>query len=194
MAVPQAPFVSRLDEAEGDFKVSLRAAVREQRDLAVEKLRQRYAPKLTRLQERIRAAEQRVEVEQSQYTQKRAQTAISIGATVVGALFGRKLGSLGNVGRATTAMRGAGRAASERGDISRAKEKAGVLRTQLKELERTFEDDIEALEGAVNVEDLDVAEMRVTCRKTDLDIQPLIVVWTPWRVGPDGIAEPAYDV
>ena len=145
-------------------------------------------------QDRIRAADRRVEVQQSQYTQKRAQTAISIGATVVGALFGRKLGSLGNVGRATTAMRGAGRAASERGDISRAKEKASVIRAQLKELEEKFEDDIETLEGAIDVDDLDVTEMRVACRKTDLDIQPLMVVWTPWRVGPDGIAEPAYDV
>jgi hypothetical protein len=36
---------------------------------------------------------------------------ISIGATVVGALFGRKLGSVGNVGRATTAMRGVSRSA-----------------------------------------------------------------------------------
>ena len=139
--------VSRPGEAEGDFKVSLRAAVREERDLAVEKLRQRYAPKLARLKERIRAADQRIEVEQSQYSQKRAQTAISIGATVVGAMFGRKLGSMGNVGRATTAMRGAGRAAREQGDIGPAKEKASALRTQLTELERKFEDDIEALEG-----------------------------------------------
>ena len=186
--------VSQPGQAEGDFKVSLRAAVREQRDLAVEKLRQGYAPKLARLQERIRAADQRIEVEQSQYSEKRAQTAISIGATVVGALFGRKLGSLGNVGRATTAMRGAGRAASERGDISRAKEKAGVLRTQLKELEGRFEDDIDALEAAIDIDTLDVTEIRVACRKTDLDIHPLTVVWTPWRVGPDGIAEPAYDI
>ena len=186
--------VSQPGETEGDFKVSLRVAVREQRDLAIEKLRRRYSPKLARLQDRIRAADRRVEVQQSQYTQKRAQTAISIGATVVGALFGRKLGSLGNVGRATTAMRGAGRAASERGDISRAKEKASVIRAQLKELEEKFEDDIETLEGAIDVDDLDVTEMRVACRKTDLDIQPLMVVWTPWRVGPDGIAEPAYDV
>ena len=92
-------------------------------------------------------ADQRIEVEQSQYSQKRAQTAISIGATVVGAMFGRKLGSMGNVGRATTAMRGAGRAAREQGDIGPAKEKASALRTQLTELERKFEDDIEALEG-----------------------------------------------
>ena len=43
----------------------------------------------------------RVEVDQSQYKQKKMQTAISFGATVVGALFGRKLGSVGNVGRPT---------------------------------------------------------------------------------------------
>jgi hypothetical protein len=42
-------------------------------------------------------------VEQSQYKQKKMQTAISFGTTVVGALFGRKLGSVGNVGRAATA-------------------------------------------------------------------------------------------
>ena len=194
MAVPQAPLVSKPGKKEGDFKASLRAAVREQRDLAVEKLRQRYAPKLARLQERILLADQRVEVDQSQYSQKRAQTAISIGATVVGALFGRKLGSVGNIGRTTTAMRGAGRAARERGDIARAKDKASVLRAQLLELERKFEDDIEALLGAIDVDELDISEMRVACRKTDLEIQPLMVVWTPWRVGPEGIAEPAYDV
>jgi hypothetical protein len=91
-------------------------------------------------------------------------------------------------------MRGAGRAASERGDINRAKEKASVLRAQLKELERKFEDDIEALERTIDIDALDVTEMRVACRKADLDIQPLNVVWTPWRVGPDGIAEPAYDI
>ncbi len=91
-------------------------------------------------------------------------------------------------------MRGAGRATRERGDISRAKEKASVLRARLKELEQQFEDDIEALEGSIDLDTLDIREVRVACRKTDLDIQPLMVVWTPWRVGRDGIAEPAYDV
>ena len=41
--------------------------------------------------------------------------------------------------------------------------------------------------------ELEVKELRVACRKTDLEIQPLMLVWTPWRVGPDGIAQPAYD-
>ena len=185
--------VSQASETEGDFKARVRDALREQRDLAVEKLRQRYAPKLARLEDQIRRAEQRVDVEQSQYSQKKSQTAISIGATVVGALFGRKLGSLGNLGRATTAMRGAGRAARERGDIGRAKERVGTLRQRMNDLEEKFETDLDKLESKSDVGNLEVKELRVACRKTDLEIQPLMLVWTPWRVGPDGIAQPAYD-
>ena len=185
--------VSSIGESEGDFRVRLRDSIREQRDLDIEKLRRRYAPKLAKLQERIQTAERRLEVEQEQYSQKKTQTAISIGATVVGALFGRKLGRVGNLGRATTAMRGAGRAARERGDISRAADKIGALRGQLKDLERDFQDDVEEHEQPVDVDTLDIAELRVTCRKTDLDISALALVWTPWRVGSDGIAEPAYE-
>ena len=185
--------VSQPGETEGDFKARLRDAVREARDLAIEKLRGRYAPKLARLQDRIRSAERRVEVEQEQYSQKKTQTAISIGATVVGALFGRKLGSIGNLGRATTAMRGAGRAARERGDITRAKEKAALQRRQLTDLEQQFEDDIGTLQASVDVEALEVKELKVACRKTDLEIQPLTLVWAPFRVDASGIAESAYD-
>ena len=68
-----------------------------------------------------------------------------------------------------------------------------MLRDQLKDLERRFRDDIAERKGAIDVEALDITELRVACRKTDLEIQTLMVVWTPWRVGTDGIAEPAYE-
>ena len=90
-------------------------------------------------------------------------------------------------------MRGAGRAALERGDISRAADKIGALRGQLKDLERDFQDDVEEHEQPVDVDTLDIAELRVTCRKADLDVSALALVWTPWRVGSDGIAGPAYE-
>ena len=188
------PLISRPGDTERDFKARLRDAVREDRDLAVEKLRRRYAPKLARLQDRITKAEQRVDVEREQYSQKKTQTAISIGATVVGALFGRKLGSLGTLGRATTALRGTGRAAQQRGDISRAQERVGLLRQQLQELEQEFEDDRDQLQSAVDVESLDVKELKIACRKTDLDIQPLMFMWVPFRVDTAGIAQPACDL
>lgn len=186
--------VSLVGEGAGAFRGRLGDALRQDRDLRVEKLRKRYAPKLTRLQDQVARAQQRVEVEQSQYKQKKMQTAISFGATVVGALFGRKLGSVGNVGRAASAMRGAGSAAKERGDIARAGERLETLQQRLVELEETCQGELDALRGSVDIDALTVTEVKVAPRKADLDIEPLLLVWTPWRVGSDGSAHPASGV
>ncbi len=53
------------------------------------------------------------------------QTAISFGATLLGAFTGRKLLSSGTLGRATTTMRDVGRSVDESGDVKRAEETAG---------------------------------------------------------------------
>ena len=183
---------SELGEAEGAFRVRVRDAAREQRDVEIEKLRRKYAPKLRTLQDRIARAEKKVETERSQYSQKKTQAAISLGATVIGALLGRKLGSVGNLGRATTTMRGAGRASRERDDIAIAKERVGELRAQRDDLEARFQDDLTALEAPIDVAALKLSEVRIAPRKGDLDIAPLALAWAPWCVDPDGIARPAF--
>src|SRR5262249_55149542 len=53
--------ISKPGEAERDFRVRLQHAAREERDGEADKLRERYAPKVSALQERIRKAEQAVE-------------------------------------------------------------------------------------------------------------------------------------
>ena len=72
---------SKPGESEAEFRGSLRHVLREQRDLQVEKLRKRYAPKLARLEERIRTAEARVGKEQEQVKQQKLQTMVSMGAS-----------------------------------------------------------------------------------------------------------------
>jgi hypothetical protein len=179
-------------EGEGDFRVRLRQLLHERRDLEIEKLRKRFAPKLRRIQERIRRAETRVAKEQSQYQQQKMQTAVSLGATVLGAIFGRKLTSVGNVGRATTAARGAGRAARERGDIARAQENVEALRAQLVELEREFEESLEDARTDVDATVLELEEFAIRPKKADISVERVALVWTPWRVSKDGFADPDF--
>jgi hypothetical protein len=184
--------ISRPDQSEAEFRAQLRQLLREKRDVELEKLRKRYAPKLARLAERIRKAEQKIERERSQYKQQKMRTMVSVGATVLGALFGRKLGSLGNVGRASTAARGASRTASERRDISRARDDADVLEEQLQELEAEFEGRLEAVRDPLAEEDLAFEELPIRPRKSDLNVERVALVWTPWRVDAEGIAEPDF--
>src|SRR6185295_19289250 len=94
-------------ESERDFRVRLQQLAREQRDQAVEKLRQKYAAKFAQLEERKRRAEQAVAREAEQAKDQKYQTAISFGATLLSSFMGRKSGSV--LGRATTAARGVSR-------------------------------------------------------------------------------------
>jgi hypothetical protein len=190
---PKLKALSQPGESEGDFRVRLRQLLHERRDLELEKLRKRYAPKLARLQDRIRSAEARLEREEDQYRQQKMQTVISVGATVLGALLGRKLASARSVGRATTAMRGAGRAASEREDIGRAREDLEVLQQKLGGLEVEFEKALEGVREGSEAEDLVCEEMKVLPRKSDLSVEPVVLAWTPWQVDRQGIAEPVYE-
>jgi len=127
--------ISRPDETEGDFKVRVHDGARASRDQAVEAVRQKYAAKRAALAERLRRAESATARESEQSTQQKIQTAVSIGATLMGALFGRKAISVGNLGRATTAARGVGRTMKEAGDVQRASETADAVRAQVKELD-----------------------------------------------------------
>lgn len=173
------PLVSAPGEDEGAFRIRIREALRAARDAEVEALRARFAPRLARLRDRSAAAEERVAREQEQYSQRKVQAAISLGASVLGTLFGRKLGSATNVGRAATAARGVGRAADERRDVARAGERADELREQLASLERELEVELAKRQALPDVAALRLAEKRVAPRKSDIDVRPLTLVWAP---------------
>jgi hypothetical protein len=180
--------VSRPGVPEGEFRAQVRQLLHEKRDRELAKLRKRYAPKLARLNERIRRTEQRVERERSQYRQQKLQTVVSVGATLLGALFGRKLASTTNVGRATTAARGVGRASRERGDVGRAVEDLETLRTKLDELGAQFEEQLGAVRRQSDGDEPVCREREIRARKGDLTVERVTLVWTPWRIDTQGIA------
>jgi hypothetical protein len=189
---PELKLASEPDESERDFRVRVSQLAHEQRDQAIDKLRQKYAPKLAALQDRIRRAEQQVESQKSQAGQQTLQTALSFGKTVLGALFGRKLASATNVNRAASSMRSASRVARERGDVARAKESVNDLQERLAELEQGFQRETEQLKGRWQPDQLAIDAAPLRPRKSDISISTVALVWTPWHVDDAGIAQPAW--
>ncbi len=179
-------------ETAADVRIRAREAVRERRDEQLEKLRKKYAPKLHRLEERIRKAEDKVGREKDQFQSQTMQTAISVGATVLGALLGRKAVSVGTVGRATTAARGATRAARERDDIARAQRDLGALREELAELEAEFQEQTTELGGSIDPETVEITEQVVRPRKADITVRRVGLTWLPVWVDANGVATDAW--
>ncbi|HVO85290.1 MAG TPA: ATP-binding protein, partial [Syntrophobacteria bacterium] len=190
---PTMKALSRPGESERDFRLRLQQGGREERDQTVERLRQKYAPKIAALEERIRRAEQTVARESAQVSQQGIQTAISIGATLLGALMGRKAVSTSTLGRATTAMRGAGRVLREREDVGRAQENLAALQQQLADLEGEFKAEADAT--ATSKDPLTEALEPVTVRPTkqNISIRLVALAWAPWWKTGDGEPTPAWE-
>ena len=176
----------------GDFKVRLEQAVSEKRDEATDKLKKKYASKFSTLRDRIRRAEDKVEVEEEQYKNSRVTGMLSMGTTLMGALFGRKTLSVTNARRAGTSMRAMGRSSKEKSDIGRAKDNLEELMIKFEDLENQFNEDVDEVGEKLAVDNMEFEELEVPPRKSDISIEQFGICWMPYVVDSSGIAEPAY--
>ena len=185
--------VSQPGETEGAFRGRIAHLAREERDLAVEKLRDKYASKLATLEDRVRRAEARIEKEEEEYRSAKMSSMVSIGSTIVGALFGRKKLSVTNIGRAGSSMRSVGSASKQKGDIARAEDELQAQQEKLLEMELELEEEIAELEREFEPENLDLEEVSVRCLKTHTTVNEFGLAWTPWEVDRTGIAQPLFE-
>jgi hypothetical protein len=174
--------LSRPGEGQRDFRARLQQAARERRDLAVKRLRTTYAARITALDEKARRAEQAVARESEQATQSQVQVAVSLGATILGALLGRKAVSTSTVGRATTTVRGAGRAMKERQDIGRAQANLEAVRQQKADLESQLNAEVDKLATSLDPLSAELETISIKPTKQNIAVRLVTLVWTPsWR-------------
>jgi len=190
---PSLKQVSQPGESEGEFRVRLQQAAREQRDILKDRLQEKYAPKLAALDERIRRAQQAVDREAEQARGAQMQTAISVGATVLGALFGRKKFGSETIGKATTAVRGVGRSIDQSGDVGRAKDTVESLRQQSADLQAEFQAEIDALETTVDPQSEVLETLTVRPKKADVAARLVALSWTPVWVDAQGGETQAFE-
>lgn len=179
---PTTKDVSKPGESERDFRIRLQQSGRELRDKAAESLRQKYAPKITTLQDRIRRAEQMKAKQQAESRSSQVQAAISVGASILGAFLGRKTISATNIGRATTAIKSAGRVMKESQDVGYAEENVAALQQQLADLEAQFKAESDALAAATDPLNEKLETISIKPAKSNIAVKLVALAWTPqWR-------------
>ncbi|MEA3412168.1 MAG: ATP-binding protein [Pseudomonadota bacterium] len=174
------------------FQKLVRQKLRERRDIEVEKLRAKYAPRLATLKDRIQRARESLDKERSQHREQQLNTAISLGTTILGALFGRKTVSAGSIGRAASTARRAGRVGRERDDVERAVERLEQSSQKLEAMGQEFEEAVDELGTKWTFTEDRISELIVRPRKTDTTIDRVGLLWVPWYVGEDGKASPGW--
>ncbi len=176
---PALGLLSRPEEEEREFRIRMGEAAREQRDALTERLRAKYAPRIEALSERLRRARQAVARETEQQKQQRVQTAVSVGATILGAFIGRKAASYSTLDRATTAARGASRSAKEAQDVRRAEESVAVLEAQLADLESQFRNEVGGLTAGIGMDE-PLERMSLKPKRAQIGVQLVGLAWVPY--------------
>ncbi|HOL46181.1 MAG TPA: ATP-binding protein [Candidatus Saccharicenans sp.] len=181
--------MSKPGESETDFRIRLTQLAREKRDEALDKLRQKYASKISRLEKQYLTAQQRLQREEEQYKEKVAQSAISAGATIFGAILGRKSYQ---VGRATTTARSASRAYYEKMDIKRAQEQVELTRARLEEIEKELQREADQIVSLYDPAGEQLETVALRPKKKDLALIWSGLLWLPvWHLA-SGNQEPGF--
>ena len=188
---PSLKATSLPGESERDFRIRLRQEAREHRDELIENLKKKYTPKIQRLEDRIKAAEIRVERETEQARQQKLQTAISLGATLFNALVGNKKISQSTLGRAATTAGRAGKILKEGKDIDRARESANQLRERLLEMQEMLKEEIEHIELSIDPATEEFDSKIIKPKKMNISVSLVTLVWIPYYLDSKGGISPA---
>jgi hypothetical protein len=163
---------------EGEFRARVALAVREKRDAAVEALRKKYASRLSSLEDRERRASQKLEREKAQASNQTVSSALAVGGSLLGALFGGgRRGS--SISKASTAARSVSRASKERADVAHAETDAQAVREQIEALNAELEAEVSQLESEFDPAAIPVEMRPVKPRKADIAVDDVALVWVP---------------
>ncbi|MBL8890994.1 MAG: ATP-binding protein [Planctomycetaceae bacterium] len=183
---------SKPGESEREFRVRLRQGFLEQRDLQTEQLRKKFGPKLTALEAKIQRAKEKIEAEQSRQSQRKWDTALTMGQTILGALMGKKAISATTVSRTASTIKKAGQAAAGQTKMKHAEDSLEGLIEAKQELEMEFQQAVEAIESEWNAAEIPLTQVEIKPKKSDLAVLKQQFVWLPFAVDVTGMATALY--
>lgn len=160
-------------ETEEAFRNRLALPAREARDVAVMKLRQKYATKQMALNKQQITAQAATEREASQASGSLLNAGLAIGGALLSAFTGRKVLSATNLSRVATAVRRVGQVGKERQDSATAQQKLALVQQQIADLEAQLQEDINALQTQYDPQLLTLESKTINAKASDITVKTL---------------------
>lgn len=172
----QPTIISKPDETENEFRLRVAEKIREERDLLIEKTREKYAEKIGGLSDKINRAQGKMEEKQQKAWIQKIQTAISFLVTIIGALFGRGM-TKGTISQTGTTLRRATQIGKDSQDVIKAEENVNIYQQQLQDLQDQMNLEISALNLNSDVNNLKIETTTIRPRKSDITVEKVALLW-----------------
>ncbi len=177
--VASLKLVSRPGEGEAQFSQRILDLLREKKETEADKIKERYRKKQRQLEIRLEKAYARLDKEKGDVRARGIDTALSIGATIFGALFGRKTLSTANANRTVRSARGAGRVLKEQGDVQRAEDAVALIVEDIDLLAQELQEKLRQAADRFDPEHYPRETVYITPRHSDIYDLQLSLVWEP---------------
>jgi len=166
---------SRPGEDEADFRLRLQDAARQKRDALVDALREKYAKQIAKLEDERKGAARTVEREKAEASSATVDTAMTIGKTLLGALFGRKTRR-----SASSSATRAGKAWTQSRQAKVAGERVEDLDRQLERLDAELREEIDQARNALDPMTEELESVRIPPLKKNITVNAVGLAWLPY--------------
>ncbi|MCF7786440.1 MAG: DUF87 domain-containing protein [Prosthecobacter sp.] len=169
---PLLEVYSNPGEKQDEFKVRITQTTREQRDAAIEELRTKTAKTMKSLQEKAEKVASKIEVQQTQASSAKLSTAVQIGSSILGAIFGRKTSLV----KAST-ISSASRVWKEGQDVKAAERELESLKADMTELEKQIADDTQKIRDQYDPATLAFETFKLSPVKKNIQVTATGILW-----------------
>lgn len=170
---------SQPGESEAAFHQRLAAVLAAKKEEALARLEEQYGKKQRQLETQLEKALARVGKEQGEVRAKGVETALSVGAAILGAFLGRKPLSMTTATRSAQGVRSAGRLLKETGDVQRAREEATRIEAEIARLGEELREKLITESVQYNPAASAVETFAVTPRRADIFNVRVGLLWEP---------------
>lgn len=176
-SLKELKLTSKADESQEAFWVRIQDKLHELEEETVSKLTKEYEKQKLSLEKKLDSFANKLDKEQSDVSSQTTNTIISIGASVLGAIFGRSLVSKTNVTKAASGIKSAGRILKEKRDVKRVEESIEKLELEQEELLEGFNEKIDNLKEQYKRENFTLETLHVKPRRADIYDTKLFLLW-----------------
>jgi hypothetical protein len=177
-AHPELGVTQHPGERERSFKARLRQAARERRDAEVDRLTQKYAARIERLEARLRKQERELVADEAEYQARKSEARLTLGETALSFFMGRRR------------TRAVSTVATKRRLADKAKLEVEETREEIADLEEeiaALEAELQAATQEITRKWADLLDELTTesvhPRRTDVDVRLVALAWLPsWLV------------
>lgn len=165
-------------ERQDEFQARVMHTAREQRDAAIEELRAKAAKAMQTLESKAVKATAKVETQKAQASSATMSTVVSVGSSILGALFGRKsgLGAASSLIKSST-VNSAARVMKERREAAAAETELEALQAEIAAMEQQLAAGIESIRAQYDPAALKLEKVKLSPLKKNIQVTHTGILW-----------------